>query len=50
MMSEVLLREDDRAVIKGIVTVMDMGAITIGHAGQLNPSLIKKVSTCGQVK
>jgi hypothetical protein len=50
MMMDVMIREDDRAIVKGVVNLMDMEAMTLGHAVQvINPSLVKKVSTCSEV-
>lgn len=50
MMLDVLLEEDDRAIICGSVSVMDSAKVTLAHMVQFNPSLVKKMTTLFQVK
>lgn len=49
MAMEYLVREDDQMVVCGQVSVIDLKGVTMTHASQLTPSLVKKVMTCTQV-
>ncbi|XP_059490150.1 alpha-tocopherol transfer protein-like [Neocloeon triangulifer] len=48
MMMDHIMMHDDVAIIKGTVTVMDMSQTKLGHATQMMPSFIKKVSVCSE--
>ncbi|XP_065337539.1 alpha-tocopherol transfer protein-like [Cloeon dipterum] len=48
MMMDMMIRTDDRAVINGIVNVMDMGSLSMGHVSQMTPSFVKKVTVCSE--
>jgi len=50
MMMDMMIREDDRAIINGTVNVMDMAALSMGHVVQMTPSFVKKVSICSEVQ
>jgi hypothetical protein len=50
MAMDYLVREDDQMVVCGQVNVIDLAGVTLSHATQLTPSLIKKVMTCTQVR
>jgi len=49
MAMDYLVREDDQMVVSGIVNLIDLKDVTLSHATQLTPSLIKKVMVCSQV-
>ncbi|XP_059490153.1 uncharacterized protein LOC132205226 [Neocloeon triangulifer] len=48
MMMDMIIRKDDRAIVKGSVYVMDMGSLSMGHVSQMTPSFVKKVSVCSE--
>jgi hypothetical protein len=50
MVTDVLLEEDDRAIVCGTVGVMDHSNMTLSHISQFSPSLVKKMTTLFQVK
>lgn len=45
---DIVLREDDKTIICGDVLIMDMRGVTLSHAAQLQPGLMKKASTVYQ--
>lgn len=49
MALDYLVREDDHMSVCGVINVIDLKDVTLTHATQLTPSLIKKVMTCMQV-
>ena len=49
MITDVLLEEDDRAVICGIVFIIDHSNVTMSHLVQYSPSFAKKTTTLLQV-
>jgi hypothetical protein len=49
MAMDYLVREDDQMVVCGQVNIIDLKDVTLTHASQLTPSLVKKVMTCTQV-
>uniref|UniRef100_A0A1B6DLZ3 CRAL-TRIO domain-containing protein n=2 Tax=Clastoptera arizonana TaxID=38151 RepID=A0A1B6DLZ3_9HEMI len=48
MNMDIVLAEDDRAIICGDVTIIDLQGITLAHATQLQPALIKRAVVCYQ--
>lgn len=50
MITNIQLLEDDQSVVAGHLIVMDFKKITMAHMSQMTPSLIKKMTMCGQVK
>lgn len=49
MVMDVLLEEDDRAVICGTVIIIDHSNVTLSHLVQYSPSFAKKTTTLLQV-
>ena len=49
MIMDVLLEEDDRAVICGTVFIIDHSNVTMSHLVQYSPSFAKKTTTLLQV-
>jgi len=49
MAMDYLMMTDDAVIVNGSMNVMDMAAMKIGHATQMMPSTIKKVSVCSEV-
>ncbi|KAK3927294.1 Alpha-tocopherol transfer protein-like [Frankliniella fusca] len=45
---DITLKEDDRTIICGDVLIMDMRGVTLSHAAQVQPALLKKASTVYQ--
>lgn len=50
MIMDILLEEDDTYVIKGVVGILDLADVTLGHAMQMTPSVVKKMTACSEVK
>jgi hypothetical protein len=50
MIMDVLLEEDDRAVICGAVIIIDHSNVTMSHLVQYSPSFAKKTTTLLQVR
>lgn len=48
MNMDIVLKEDDRTFICGDVLILDLAGVTLGHAAQLQPSLLKRASTVYQ--
>ncbi|XP_063223464.1 alpha-tocopherol transfer protein-like isoform X2 [Bacillus rossius redtenbacheri] len=48
MMMEILLLEDDYLSIKGMVTLLDLSNVTLGHMTLMTPAMVKKMSTVFQ--
>lgn len=48
MMSDIQILEDDNAMVKGFIEIVDMSNITFGHLLQFDPNLTKKVSILGE--
>ncbi|KAL5289176.1 hypothetical protein ACFFRR_009390 [Megaselia abdita] len=48
MMSDIQILEDDNAMVKGFIEIVDMTNISFGHLLQFDPSLTKKVSVLGE--
>lgn len=48
MMSDIQIIEDDNAMVKGFIEIVDMSNISFGHLLQFDPSLTKKVSLLGE--
>lgn len=48
MMSDIQIIEDDNAMVKGFIEIVDMTNITFGHLLQFDPSLTKRVSILGE--
>lgn len=48
MNMDIVLRDDDRTFICGDVLVLDMRGVTLSHAAQLQPGLLKRSSTVYQ--
>jgi hypothetical protein len=49
MISDIMLEEDDRETVAGIVNVVDHSKTTLAHMALFSPSLVKKVTTLFQV-
>ena len=50
MIMDVLLEDDDRAVICGAVFIIDYSNVTMSHLAQYSPSFAKKTTTLLQVR
>lgn len=50
MITYIQLLKDDQSVVAGQLVVMDFSKITMSHLTQMTPSIIKKITMCGQVK
>ncbi|XP_065337537.1 alpha-tocopherol transfer protein-like [Cloeon dipterum] len=48
MVMDYLLMEDDVAVVMGIVNLTDLSPLTLQHAKQLMPSMMKKTTACSE--
>lgn len=48
--SQIVLMEDDNAVVSGIVSILDLDGVKMGHFLQMTPMLMKKMVVSGQVK
>lgn len=46
---DILLDEDELIGIMGVELVLDAGTMTMAHAAQMTPPLIKRISTIVQV-
>ncbi|XP_030375529.1 alpha-tocopherol transfer protein [Scaptodrosophila lebanonensis] len=44
MMQQIVLNEDDEAIVNGVVHIMDLANIKAGHLLQMTPSLAKKLT------
>lgn len=49
MVMDMIIRKDDRAIVNGIVNIMDMDTLSMGHIVQMTPSFVKKVTLCFEV-
>ncbi|XP_067014812.2 retinol-binding protein pinta isoform X2 [Anabrus simplex] len=48
LLADIMMIEDDISMINGSVFLMDMDGVTLSHAMQLQPTLIKKTMMCFQ--
>ncbi|KAJ4443283.1 hypothetical protein ANN_04951 [Periplaneta americana] len=49
MVTDVLMEEDDAIVVNGNIAIIDLAGVTLGHAAQMTPSVVKKLMTTSQV-
>lgn len=49
MIMEYIMREDDVALIKGVVMIMDVKEISMTHLTYMTPAYTKKMTTIGTV-
>lgn len=49
MHADVVLQEDDRPIVCGEVTIIDLKDVTLSHAVQMTPSVVKKLMVTFQV-
>uniref|UniRef100_A0A0K8UE77 Alpha-tocopherol transfer protein n=1 Tax=Bactrocera latifrons TaxID=174628 RepID=A0A0K8UE77_BACLA len=43
-LQEIIIREDDHAIISGMISIVDIEDCTTGHVMQMTPSVMKKMS------
>lgn len=43
-LQEIILLEDDYALVHGVVCIVDVSQLSIGHMAQMTPSLMKRIS------
>lgn len=43
-LQEITLLEDDYAMVHGVIGIVDVGQITMGHLTQMTPMLMKRIS------
>uniref|UniRef100_A0A336K545 CSON001566 protein n=1 Tax=Culicoides sonorensis TaxID=179676 RepID=A0A336K545_CULSO len=48
MIMEIMIREDDNAMIAGQITVLDLANVGVSHFLQMTPSVIKRMTVIGQ--
>ncbi|XP_069691387.1 retinol-binding protein pinta-like [Periplaneta americana] len=48
MVTDVLMEEDDAIVVNGNIAIIDLAGVTLGHAAQMTPSVVKKLMTTSQ--
>jgi len=49
MMFEYIMREDDVALMKGVVMIMDVNKVGMSHLAYMTPAYSKKMTTIGTV-
>ena len=50
MVLDLLCREDQSISVKGVVAIIDMKGVSLGHAMQMTPSMIRKAVNSWQVE
>lgn len=50
MIVELLCRDDEAISIMGVVAIVDLKGVGVGHAMQMTPSLIRKAVNSWQVR
>lgn len=48
MLMDIVINEDDQAIIAGVIFIQDMKGLTMAHLAQMTPAIIKKSSTIFQ--
>ncbi|KAH8380347.1 hypothetical protein KR009_010147, partial [Drosophila setifemur] len=44
LMQQIMLNEDDDAIVNGMISIMDLGNVSAGHFLQMSPSFAKKMT------
>ncbi|XP_046386007.1 alpha-tocopherol transfer protein-like [Ischnura elegans] len=48
MLMDYMIMKDDRFITAGVVILLDMSHVTLGHAAQMTPTVVKQIMKCSQ--